>query len=99
LERKFERANLNLRKLLICTLLIAFASSAISTSIAYARESTPTQAPFDNAPVTSDEDPTLIAPKPQPDNTTTILGIAATVAVITVAAIIVVLRRRKKTST
>jgi hypothetical protein len=98
LERKFERNNPSLKKLLICALLIVFASSAITTSTAYGREINPAQVPTDNTPATTDENPMLIAPNPQPDNTATILEIAVLVTVITVAAIIVVLRRRTKTS-
>jgi hypothetical protein len=78
--------------------MIAFASSAITTSTAYGREINPAQVSPDNTPATSDENPMLIAPNSQTDNTATILEIAGLVTVITVAAIIVVLRRRTKTS-
>lgn len=146
MQTKFERTNLNLEKLLICTLLIALAFSAMTTSIAFARESAPAQAPSDNTAAATKENPTLIvtqnngtnllndtptltrtqdnstskpddnstlystkdtqtennplliAPQSQPDNTMAILEILAIVAAITVAAIVVVLRRRKKTS-
>jgi hypothetical protein len=143
LERKNGIKNLNLRKSLMFTLLIVLAFSAMTNSMAYARD-TPTQAPPDNTPFAPDENPTLIAaqdngtmafndtsildrtqdsnattsddnavlysaqdtqtednppliaPQTQPDNTSTILGVAALVAAIAIAAILVVLRRHQK---
>jgi hypothetical protein len=44
----------------------------------------------------TEENAPLISPQVQPDNTSTILGVAAVVAAIAVAAIVAVLRLRKK---
>lgn len=57
-----ENKRIDLKKSLFCTLLIAFAFSAMATSTAYARESTPPQMPPDNTVVTADDNPVLIAP-------------------------------------
>jgi hypothetical protein len=143
MERKKGIKKLNLRKSLMCTLLIVLTFSAMTTSMAFARE-TPTQAPPDNTSVAPEENPTLIATQDnstmalndtlildrtqdsnsttsndnatlysaqdtqtednpplittqaQPDNTATILGVAALVAAIAIAAIIVVLQRHQK---
>jgi cytoskeletal protein RodZ len=61
LERKLGRKNLNLRKSLIYTLLIALAFFAMATSMACARETGPAQTPPESTSVPSEDNPTLIA--------------------------------------
>jgi len=75
LERKLGN-NLNLRKSLMCTLLIAIAFSAIINSIAYARETPPEQTPQNTPAVMPEENPILIATQ---DNATIGLNDAPTV--------------------
>ena len=56
-----ENKKLNLKKSLICTLLIAAALSAMATSTAFARETDPTQTPPDTTPITVGDEPILTA--------------------------------------
>jgi hypothetical protein len=137
-----ENKKLNLKKSLICTLLIAVAFSAMATQTAFARESAPPLTPPDNTSITVgdnpillaaqdstatgsdtplldraqdnsttlpddnstlyttqdtlEENPPLIAPRVQPDNIATVLGIAALTAAIAAVAVVVFVRLRKK---
>ena len=138
-----ENKKLNLKKILICTLLIAVAFSAMATQTAFAREAAPPLTPPDNTPITvgdnpillaapdntttgsdtpllnraqdnsitlpdenatlyttqdtlNEENPPLIAPRAQPDNIGTVLGIAALAAAVAAVAVVVVLHLRKK---
>jgi hypothetical protein len=143
--KKLENKKLDLKKSLICTLLIAFAISAMAISTACARETAPPQTPPDNNVVTADDNPVLIAPTAdaaigsngtdaplldraqdnsttspdnngtlidaldtqtednppliapasQPDNTVTILGIAALATAIAVSAVVAVHYHKK----
>ncbi len=58
---KMENKNLNLKKSLICTLLVAVVFFGMATSLAYARETAPPQTPPDNTAITTDDNPVLIA--------------------------------------
>jgi hypothetical protein len=138
-----ENKKLNLKKSLICTLLIAVAFSAMATQTACAREAAPPLTPPDSTPITvgdnpiltaaqdnaatgsdtplldraqdnsttlpdnnatlyttqdtlNEENPPLIAPRAQPDNIATVLGIAALAAAVAAVAVVVVFRLRKK---
>jgi hypothetical protein len=66
--KKMTNEKLSLKKSLVCTLFIALAFTAMATSIASARETSPPQTPPDNNEVTSNDNPILIAPQ---DNATT----------------------------
>jgi hypothetical protein len=57
-----ENKKFDLKKSLICTLLIAFAISAMATSAACARETAPSQTSPNDTVITSDDNPVLIAP-------------------------------------
>jgi hypothetical protein len=138
-----ENKKLNLKKSLICTLLIAVAFSAMATQTACARETASPLTPPDSTPITvgdnpilmaapdnattgfdtplldraqdnsttlpddnatlyttqdtlTEENPPLIAPRAQPDNIATVLGIAALVAAVATVTVVVVLRLCKK---
>jgi hypothetical protein len=129
--------NLDSKKYLICTLLIAVVFSTMGTSMAYARETAPPQTPPDTTSVSTGDNPVLIAtkdndtslldraqdnspsspgdnaslistldgqtednapliaPLAQPDNSTTILGIAVFVAAVAAGAVVVLHYRKK----
>jgi hypothetical protein len=56
-----ENKKLNLKKCLICTLLIAAAISAMVTQTAFAREPAPPQTPPEDTASTTDDNPILTA--------------------------------------
>jgi|WetSurMetagenome_2_1015567.scaffolds.fasta_scaffold529779_1 hypothetical protein len=56
-----ENKKLNLKKYLICTLLIAAAVSAMATQTAFARETAPSQTPPEGTASTTDGNPILTA--------------------------------------
>jgi hypothetical protein len=56
-----ENKKLNIKKSLICTLLIAVAFSAMATQTAWARETAPSLTPPDSIPTTVSDNPILTA--------------------------------------